>query len=365
MTKYYQKNRKLSSVKWKYSPRFRTKYHRGAASLFLRKYVTLRKGVATALVVVDSDTAARSWMPNTNTSIEEKQILYQEIPKYYFRETFLTRLNNIKLSVHKYNDSKAVLISRKMPKYNMQEVLRILYNNVSNNASKHYSKERGLFSYILPKSAVTEAFRTLRTNISFSSLKGSNKVILITSPGTEDGKSTVAANLGVVMAQAQSRVLIVDCDLRKPVMRDYFRLDKASGLTNLLVQDLQPEDVVSETEVERLYVISSGPIPPNPSELLGSAKMAEFLSRVAEQYDVVLLDTPPVIAVTDAVLLSPLADSVLLVLKAGETRIEMAKEARERLMNAGSKSIGVVLNGAKPRGRDYNNYYYYGSQDNT
>jgi capsular exopolysaccharide synthesis family protein len=187
----------------------------------------------------------------------------------------------------------------------------------------------------------------MRTNINFSSLKGANKVILITSPSTENGKTTIAANLAVVMAQAQSRVLIVDCDLRKPMMHDHFSIDKTNGLTNLLVQDLEPEEVISATEVEGLYVITSGPIPPNPSELLGSDKMAEFLAKVWEQYDVVLLDTPPVLAVTDAVLLAPMADSVLLVLQAGETRSETAREAKERLQNAGAKRIGVVLNKAE------------------
>ncbi len=230
--------------------------------------------------------------------------------------------------------------------------------------TRRYGRERKVSSHTRPKSAIAEAFRTLRTNISFAAYKGSNKTILITSPGPEDGKSTVVSNLAVVMAQARSKVLIVDCDLRKPVMHSLFNLDKTSGLTNLLVQDLAIDEVVSATEVEGLYVIASGPIPPNPSELLGSDKMAGSLARLAEQYDVVLLDSPPVIAVTDAVLLAPLVDSVLLVIKAGVTRIEMARDARASLLNAGSRSVGVVLNDARPHGSGYYNYYYYyGSRD--
>lgn len=230
--------------------------------------------------------------------------------------------------------------------------------------SRKNGKKNILFSYIRPKSAIAEAFRTMRTNISFSSCKDSNKVILVTSSGPDDGKSTVVANLGVVTAQAQSRVLLVDCDLRKPTLHHIFDLDNRRGLTNLLVQDLAIDDVICATGVDGLYVIPSGPIPPNPSELLGSDRMAGLLARVRELYDVALLDTPPVIAVTDAALLAPQADSVLLVLKAGSTRIEMAQEARNLLQNVGVKSISVVLNAVELHGGGYYNYYsYYGDKD--
>lgn len=230
--------------------------------------------------------------------------------------------------------------------------------------ARRYGKDRKLFAHIRPKSAIAESFRTLRTNITFSNVGGSNKTILITSPSPEDGKSTVSSNLSVVMAQAQSRVLLVDCDLRKPVMHSYFSTDKVSGLTNLLAQGLDPSEVISSTEVEGLSIITSGPIPPNPSELLGSAKMSEFLAWAREEYDVVILDTPPVIAVTDAVLLAPQVDNVLLVLKPGHSRIDLAREARDRLQTAGAKNIGVVLNEARMQGSGYYNYYYYyGAKD--
>lgn len=231
--------------------------------------------------------------------------------------------------------------------------------------AKSTGDERKLFSHIRPKSAIAEAFRTLRTNISFSSPDGLNRTMLLTSPLPEDGKSTVTVNLGTVIAQAGSRVLLVDCDLRKPVVHKYFGLDNRQGLTNLLVQDIALENVVCATEVEGLYAISSGPIPPNPSELLGSAKMAGLLVRMAEVYDVVLLDTPPVIAVTDAALLAPLVDSVLLVLKSGSSRIDIARAAKEQLEKANAKSIGVVLNQAGERGDGYYSRYYryYGDRE--
>jgi len=230
--------------------------------------------------------------------------------------------------------------------------------------SRKNGKEKILFSHIRPKSAIAEAFRTLRTNIGFSSYGGANKIILTTSPAPDEGKSTVSANLAVVMAQARSRVLLIECDLRKPVLHQYFELDNRRGLTNLLVQDLAVEDVIQTTRVDGMHVITSGPIPPNPSELLASARMDEVLARVGEQYDVALIDAPPVIAVTDAALLAPRVDSVLLVLRAGSTRIEMAQEARNTLQNAGAKNIGVVLNIIKLHGGGYYNYYsYYGAKN--
>ncbi|MGI6492824.1 MAG: CpsD/CapB family tyrosine-protein kinase [Pelotomaculum sp.] len=224
--------------------------------------------------------------------------------------------------------------------------------------AKKKAAERELFSHIRPKSVFAEAFRALRTNLMFSTLGGANKVVLVTSPSPEDGKSIVSTNLSVVLAQAKNRVLLVDCDLRKPVLHKYFDVDNRLGLTNLLVQDIKPEDVTLATEVAGLYVIPSGPIPPNPSELLGSDKMAALLQTLAAQYDVMVLDGTPVLAVTDAVLLSPLADSVLLVLKAGDTQIEQAREARNLLVSAGARHIGVVLNEVKQSDGSY--YYYYG-----
>lgn len=221
--------------------------------------------------------------------------------------------------------------------------------------------ERKLFSHIRPKSAIAESFRTLRTNINFLTCDSPYNVILVTSPGPGDGKSTVSTNLGVVMAQAKSRVLMIDCDLRKPVLHKYFELDNRCGLTNLLVQDLKLEAGTFATEVEGLFVIPSGPIPPNPSELLGSSRMIELLEKVVDRYDVVLLDAPPIIAVTDAVLLAPMVDNVFLVLRAGESRVDMAREARDRLLKAGARSVGVVLNEAKLHGSG-NYYYYYGSR---
>lgn len=222
-----------------------------------------------------------------------------------------------------------------------------------------------LFAYANPKSPIAEAFRTLRTNISFSFLDRPFKIIMTTSAGPEDGKSTVTANMGVVLAQAGSRVLIVDCDLRKPTMHKLFETDNHRGLTNLLAQDLEITDAAKPTRAEGLSLLTSGPIPPNPSELLGSQKMKSFLQKAAGMYDVVLVDSPPVVAVTDASVLAPLVDGVMLVVKSGVTKIDMLKDARAQLEKASAKIIGVVLNGVKMQGEDYRYYYYYSSKEKS
>lgn len=230
---------------------------------------------------------------------------------------------------------------------------------------KQKKSERKLHAHLHPMSAIAEAFRALRTNISYSSTDHPCRVILTTSSGPGEGKSTVTANLAVVMAQAGSRVLLIDCDLRRPVMHQVFGVDNQRGLTNVIAQDLAVSEVARTTAVDGLAVITSGPIPPNPSEMLGSQKMKAFLEKVSEQYDVVLVDAPPVIAVTDAVVLASQVDGVILVIKTGESRIDMVRDVKAQLENAGVRILGVVLNDVKMRGGGYYRHYYryYRSQD--
>ncbi len=230
---------------------------------------------------------------------------------------------------------------------------------------KSKNRERKLFAHVNPKSPIAEAFRTLRTNISFSALDRPYRTIMTTSAGPEDGKSTVTANISVVMAQAGSRVLVVDCDLRKPMLHKHFNTDNHRGLTNLLAQNLEISEVILPTEVEGLWFLPSGPIPPNPSELLGSQKMKSFLEKAAGMYDIVMIDSPPVIAVTDASVLAPLVDGVVLVVKSGITRIDMVKEAKAQLEKVSARIIGVILNGVKMHGEDYRYYYYYKGKDKS
>ena len=224
---------------------------------------------------------------------------------------------------------------------------------------------RKLYSHIHPMSAIAESFRTLRTNIAYSSIDDPCRVILITSAGPGEGKSTIVSNLGVVMAQAGSRALILDCDFRRPAVHKIFEVDQQRGLTNLIAQDLEVGEVVRATEVDGLFVIDCGPIPPNPSELLGSQKMKDLLKKVGEQYDLVLIDAPPLIAVTDASVLASVVDGVIFVIKSGESRIDMAREGKAQLEKANARILGVVLNDMKAHGGGYYHHYYhyYGSKD--
>lgn len=213
-----------------------------------------------------------------------------------------------------------------------------------------------------PKSPIAEAYRTLRTNIQYAKVDGELKVLLFTSAGPGEGKSTVAANTAVALAQTGNRVILVDCDLRKPVQHHVFRLNK-KGLTNCLVGESPVTELLQETEVANLRVLTSGPIPPNPAELLGSSRMGQALDSLKEAADYVIIDSPPTIAVTDACVLSRRADGVILVLDADSVRPEMAQKAKELLENAQAPILGAILNRAEIEAEHSYYYYYYGHGD--
>ncbi len=218
-----------------------------------------------------------------------------------------------------------------------------------------------------PKSPLAEAFRTVRTNIQFTSVEKTVKTILVTSAEPGEGKSTVLANLGVAMAQAGQKVLIVDCDLRRPEQHKFFGVRANPGLTSLLMDDASIEEAVQDTAVENLQIISSGAIPPNPSELLGSERFKLVLDRLAEDYDRVLVDSPPAGIVTDSVVMAGKVDGVLLVVFSERTKADHVKLAQAQLVKAGGNILGVVLNRmSKQSGRYkyYNNYYYRENSDN-
>ena len=211
-----------------------------------------------------------------------------------------------------------------------------------------------------PKSPIAEQFRTIRTNIQFSSVDKELQTMIVTSSGPAEGKSTTTANLAVVFAQQGKRVLLIDADLRKPTVHYTFRTENHIGLSNVLTRQASLEEAVATTAQDKLWVLPSGPIPPNPSELLGSKGMMTLLEQAKDQYDVIILDTPPVLAVTDAQVLSNLADGVVLVVSSGKTEIDAAKKAKELLESAKAKILGVVLNNKKVQDSQY--YYYYGGK---
>ena len=223
--------------------------------------------------------------------------------------------------------------------------------------------ERKLYALDRPKAAVSEAFRMLRTNLVFANVDGDLHTILFTSCGPEEGKSVVISNLSVVLAQAGERVLLIDCDLRKPVQHEVFGLSNETGLTRYLTGFCPWEDAVQETQVSNLSVLTSGPIPPNPAELVGSKGMDRLLGILKDKYDLIMIDAPPVLAVADPVILAVKADGVILVVRSGVTKTAALKEAREVLEKSGSRVIGTVLNDANLGGQRYYKRYskYYKS----
>ena len=210
-----------------------------------------------------------------------------------------------------------------------------------------------------PFSPVSESYRMLRTNLQFMTIDQTVQSMMITSPNPGEGKSVTAANLGVIMAQANLKTIIVDADLRRPTLHKAFQVSNLEGLTDLL---RSPKAIVSDqlqdTGLEHLQVITSGPLPPNPSEMLSSQRMIDLLQDLKEMADVVIFDSPPVLAVTDAAVLSSRVDGVILVTQAKRTRRNAAKQAIERLEHVGGKVLGCVLNQVASRG-EYSHYAYY------
>jgi succinoglycan biosynthesis transport protein ExoP len=211
-----------------------------------------------------------------------------------------------------------------------------------------------------PLSSLTETYRTLRTNLQFSDVDHPLRSLVVTSASPTEGKSTTVANLGVVMAQAGQRVILVDSDLRRPTLHKLFGLPNDQGLTDALVDgDLTAGGWLQDTSVERLKLITSGPLPPNPSELLGSQRMQQLVAHLEGLADVVLYDSPPALAVADAVVLSKQVDGTVLIVGSGETRRGLAQRALASLKQVGTNVVGVVLNRVSLSGRG--NYYYYHS----
>jgi non-specific protein-tyrosine kinase len=216
-----------------------------------------------------------------------------------------------------------------------------------------------------PKSPVSEAYRSLRTSLQFSSPDHPLKTVMVTSAHALEGKSTMAANLGVVMAQMGKSVVLVDADLRRPMVHKIFQLANKEGLTNILFESHPNLDGhLQQSGIRNLRVLTSGPLPPNPSELLGSQKMRWLLEEMEQDADLIIFDTPPILPVTDAAVLAPQTDGVLVVTQAGRTRQGAARQAVENLRQVGANLLGVALNQvSRGRGGGNYNYYYYYAQD--
>jgi capsular exopolysaccharide synthesis family protein len=219
---------------------------------------------------------------------------------------------------------------------------------------------RKLIAQLDPKSPISEQYKTIRTNIQYSSIDKEIRSLMVTSAGPAEGKSTTVANLAVVFAQLGKKVLLIDADLRKPTVHRTFGVNNLFGFTTVLTKQATLEKTVLETDEENLFILTSGPVPPNPAELLSSKGMELLIEEANEHFDYVIFDTPPLLAVADPQILSNKVDGSILVVYSGKTEIDQAKKAKELLVNAQSKLLGVVLNHKELKNNDY--YYYYGSK---
>jgi capsular exopolysaccharide synthesis family protein len=231
------------------------------------------------------------------------------------------------------------------------------------NKSRNYkSGPRQLIVEKKPKSPVSEQFRTVRTNIMYSNIDTEIKTVLVTSATPGAGKSTTAANLAVAYAQSGKKTLLMDADLRRPTTHYTFEVTNQRGLSTVIVNDVPVENIVRETEIENLDIVSSGPIPPNPSELLSSNKMTHLLKTFSMHYDMVIIDSPPLLAVTDAQVLSKITDGTVLVTNVAENNRDKLREAKDLLNKADANILGVVMNNKKMNTKKDDYYYYYGSE---
>ncbi|MGE5627293.1 MAG: CpsD/CapB family tyrosine-protein kinase [Solirubrobacterales bacterium] len=212
------------------------------------------------------------------------------------------------------------------------------------------------------RSPISEAYKTLRTNMQFSSYDKQVQTIVITSSGPGEGKSTVSSNLAVVFAQSGHKTILIDCDLRRSKLHRIFQISNNKGLSNFLAGQCNEDEIINSTPVDNLSVIPSGTRPPNPSELLASNKMQSFLEKLKEEYQYIILDTPPVIMVTDAQVLSRYSEGVVLVICADQVDRGAAIRSKELLLKVNARILGVVLNKVKSSGKGYydrySDYYY-------
>ncbi|MCT4777078.1 MULTISPECIES: CpsD/CapB family tyrosine-protein kinase [Exiguobacterium] len=226
--------------------------------------------------------------------------------------------------------------------------------------SKHiqYDKTgRELITVLKPKSPISEQYRTIRTNLEFTAVDDDLQTMVITSASSGEGKSTTSSNLAVVYAQQGKRVLLVDCDMRRPTAHFTFRLSNGIGLSTVLAKKTTVEKATHSTQIENLDLIAAGPIPPNPSELLSSKMMDRVLEELRANYDIVILDAPPMMQVADTRLLARKVDGVVLVVGCDKSDRQMVVKAKEQLTLAEAHILGVVLNKREPQGSD--DYYYY------
>lgn len=214
-----------------------------------------------------------------------------------------------------------------------------------------------------PKSPISEAYRGIRTNLQFANVDKNFKTIMVTSATAGEGKTTTLCNVAATLADAGNKILIMDCDLRKPRIHKFFNLSNAIGVTDILLNGYDYKKFVNKIEYNNISVLTSGHIPKNPSELLSSEAMKKFIELLKMEYDYIMIDTPPVVPVTDGVIMSTYIDRVIMVCSSGELNIDMGKRAKESLEKVGANILGVVLNKVPMNAKKYEYYYYYHQKD--
>lgn len=222
------------------------------------------------------------------------------------------------------------------------------------------SQVDNVITYHEPKSQISEAFRTLRTNIQFASLGSGVKTILVTSSCMGEGKSTVSSNLATVFAQQDKSVLIIDADMRRGRQQGVFGIKSKNGLSNYLADmDWDEKTLINRTDIENLFLITSGNVPPNPSELLSSDRMSDLLDQCKRKFDIIILDGPPCLVVADGLILTRYADTTLIVSSYKETHKDELKNTKKAIEAVGGKIGGVILNKVDVKAHSYTNYRYY------
>lgn len=229
---------------------------------------------------------------------------------------------------------------------------------VAENKGNPKDRTSDLIALHSPRSTASESYRGIRTNILFSTAESVPQVILISSSGPREGKTITAANVAITMAQAGSKIVILDCDMRRPEIHNLFGATRDRGMSNILVGIDNIGEIIQSTKIPNLDVITSGPIPPNPSEMLGSKRMESLINALRKKYNHILIDSPPVTAVTDALVLSKSADGVIMVIRTGDTARQIVKNGMDQLNNVGAHIIGAVLNGIDLSSSKYSYYYY-------
>ncbi|MEC2255849.1 CpsD/CapB family tyrosine-protein kinase [Bacillus thuringiensis] len=215
---------------------------------------------------------------------------------------------------------------------------------------------RQLITHKEPKSRITEQYRNIRTNIEFTSVDNHVRSIIVTSADPGDGKTTTIANLAVVFGQQGKKVLLIGADLRKPTIQNLFAIHSSNGLTNLLSGQAKLMQCIQKTDIENVYLMAAGPIPPNPAELLGSRAMDDALLEAYNMFDIILIDTPPVLVVTDAQVLANKCDGIVLVVRSEKTEKDKIVKAKQILDKASGKLLGVVLNDKREEKEQYGYY---------